>query len=523
MKKRKKKVIGWIIIIFCLSIFYLPIKKVSARLSLDQSLKITEGNNIYHYVENKGILKIENTNQAQDSFSAYKLLDLYYSDTALSYKYEFSEEFKNFQNQTAVNEYKEITVEKFLEMSKIPDPNQGNSENKIIGNKPNQDTKIDKLMNAYTSYVKEKKMKNPTIQTENQELTVGAYVIIPQKTNVVYGTMIAHIDIDQNQSAGQCTINTQYEIPSLTKTINEQSTISANENEKILNKIVVTLPTYENDIGKTYQIIDTISNGLEYTTEQNQTEGMILKEQNGKTIATGSKEQFPGNISINKKEDEKVKVAQITMDEENRKMIITIDASMITTNIIEITYWTKLSNIRGENQIQMAPTGNQSSAYMSYIKEDTNEVVNTQNSSCQIFTYGIKIMNTNQTDPLSGAEFTVYQDQELKIPVAKVEIGQDGTGILKYVKEGTYYIKQTKAPNGYQINKELTSIKVGGIRAISQTDEYYTVNIKNTVAISLPITGSKQTLIYTLVGLVFIIMAITATIMYKKNMEGINS
>ena len=68
---------------------------------------------------------------------------------------------------------------------------------------------------------------------------------------------------------------------------------------------------------------------------------------------------------------------------------------------------------------------------------------------------------------LEGAKFRVYADSNLSeeatqydaatdtwVPVGEVTTGSDGTVVVSNLKAGTYYVKETKAPNGYLIDDE---------------------------------------------------------------------
>ena len=72
--------------------------------------------------------------------------------------------------------------------------------------------------------------------------------------------------------------------------------------------------------------------------------------------------------------------------------------------------------------------------------------------------------------PISGAEFTVYTDQNCTTiaktldnvnAVLKVPAGStDGKTNTIEIAPGTYYVKETKAPNGYSLNSQVQSVTV---------------------------------------------------------------
>ena len=58
-------------------------------------------------------------------------------------------------------------------------------------------------------------------------------------------------------------------------------------------------------------------------------------------------------------------------------------------------------------------------------------------------------------------EFTMYNDAECKDAITKVNANtKDGTATFNDVPFGTYYIKETKAPLGYQLSTEVKKVVI---------------------------------------------------------------
>lgn len=93
-----------------------------------------------------------------------------------------------------------------------------------------------------------------------------------------------------------------------------------------------------------------------------------------------------------------------------------------------------------------------------------------------------KVDATNEETKLGGAEFTLYSDEKLE-KVVNTAISADNTGsvVFKGLKEGTYYLKETKAPSTYQITDNVYEIKIKAEYENDDTNKLknYTVTIKN--------------------------------------------
>lgn len=70
------------------------------------------------------------------------------------------------------------------------------------------------------------------------------------------------------------------------------------------------------------------------------------------------------------------------------------------------------------------------------------------------------ITKDNSCYSLKGAEFTIYSDKDATKKVKSITTDDKGYAEASDLKAGTYYIKETKAPKGYMLNKEIFTVKV---------------------------------------------------------------
>lgn len=196
---------------------------------------------------------------------------------------------------------------------------------------------------------------------------------------------------------------------------------------------------------------------------------------------------------------------------------------------------------------EIVSAGNPNEAYLDYSNNpyDANSW-NSKADKVTVYTYGIDVTKTNKNTtptPLPGAEFElsrisggealrfipsnegVYRlakEDEQSIGTAVLTVGSehaenDMKGKLRLVglDAGTYYLKETKAPAGY--NKISTPIEItiadsdydGGVEVKKDelvTDDLETgrvpVTVQNSQGFELPTTGGIGTVLFTAVGVV---------------------
>jgi len=144
--------------------------------------------------------------------------------------------------------------------------------------------------------------------------------------------------------------------------------------------------------------------------------------------------------------------------------------------------------------------------------------------------YQLKITKVNEKGKtLEGAEFTLYEDAEGTKEVSKIVT--DNTGVVTtdpLEVEKKYYLKETKAPQGYRIPKDINGndyvyeiytkindkrqyeyyvngevhTKDSGDYAIEGTPHERIINLKieNRIGLQMPETGNHATLIIVLLG-----------------------
>ena len=201
----------------------------------------------------------------------------------------------------------------------------------------------------------------------------------------------------------------------------------------------------------------------------------------------------------------------------------TVNAGIVTFTVAKDNKITLDSNTAADNSMQFVvqPNGTASLSV-----EDT------------LAPYTLKVTKVNEKGKtLEGAEFTIYTDKDCQKELAKIVTDSNGVATTEPLTvEKKYYLKETKAPQGYRIPKDAkgndyvyevyTKINdkrqyeyyVNGELHITSTGDYAIegtvheriVNLKvvNQTGLQMPETGTHTTLILVAIGVACMITAL---------------
>lgn len=192
-----------------------------------------------------------------------------------------------------------------------------------------------------------------------------------------------------------------------------------------------------------------------------------------------------------------------------------------------------------DNAVVKEPENN--NAHLEY-KDNNGDTHNTTDSNTKTYTWELPVLkyaNGNTSNVLSGAKFSLYTDEactttvkfhEVKVegqttvyrvdPAGTVtEITTDDTGKFKIegLDAGTYYLKETKAPAGYNELHTTVTVEIdhdGNIKAngASATE----VQVENKAGTELPSTGGIGTTIFYVLGSVLVLAAVVLLVTKKR-------
>ncbi len=213
-----------------------------------------------------------------------------------------------------------------------------------------------------------------------------------------------------------------------------------------------------------------------------------------------------------------------------------------------VTYNAKLN---GNGKIGNTPNTNE--AYLKYSNNPYNNTQITQTTTQTTYTYTIdldlsKIAELKSEDSekeyLSGAEFEIYSEPntvEERTPITTITTDELGQALYSSLGAGTYYLKEVKAPEGYNKLREEIVIEV-----IATCDEFGTITwsvedktnnnlilaqivekkgttipeiklqVENTSGFQLPVTGGNGKVVFTIIGLSIMLLAVVSFKLNRK-------
>ena len=178
----------------------------------------------------------------------------------------------------------------------------------------------------------------------------------------------------------------------------------------------------------------------------------------------------------------------------------------------------------------------QNKAWLTYGDNSTKSADSTTNT----YTYGIPVFKHTGTgenkQALAGAEFELYTDAKCteanalkftKNDARKYRYDENGkvtltslnNGMIEIegIKEGIYYLKETKAPKGYNLLKDAIAITIDTNGKITINEREVTqVDVQNNAGSLLPSTGGMGTTIFYIAGALLVLISGVVLIAKKR-------
>lgn len=295
---------------------------------------------------------------------------------------------------------------------------------------------------------------------------------------------------------------------------------------KAIFTITATIPAnLTNYTNYTFQIVDTMSNGLTYQGD------LKVHTGDGVTTLTADKDY--------------------KMDVNDQTITVTLVSDYVLANqgkTVEITY----SAVVNSNALNQERESNSVHIKYSNNPADSNSTANTVDNVVYIYNFDIvinKVDGADETKKLEGAEFILYKENENKeklyytwdetkkivgwvtdeTAATRATTNDQGAASFKGIDATTYYLEEVEAPDGYNTLEGPEEVMMGahvdGIKTGDMVDTnaplngnryQYISQIKNNKGTVLPSTGGIGTTIFYVVGGLLMVGAAILLITKKR-------
>lgn len=235
---------------------------------------------------------------------------------------------------------------------------------------------------------------------------------------------------------------------------------------------------------KKYVLTDTMSAGLTYKeVKEVKVDGTVVAPAdytvtpNGKTVEISFNDTYLNNADSAFYTADKVYVTYVTTL--NKNALISADGALkANTNHVDLHY---TNNMGVDSDI----TGN----------------------TVNVYTFELNVVKVdgNTKAPLAGATFKLTSDTDTT--GTSLTTGNDGTVKFTGLKAGTYYVEETVAPSGYNINSKKFTITISTSGVVTGDGVNNSKLTVNDYPLTVPQTGGAGTIMFTIGGVALIACA----------------
>ena len=395
---------------------------------------------------------------------------------------------------------------------------------------------VQNFANKFTTHALENKVKETATSgkiTESKtsydftDLAAGYYLVYVTGGKEIQSSLVT-VDADHT------TVNLKTEAPSIEKTVNRDTVEIGQVVTYTVKGSIPDTTGYEQYV---YKIHDTLSTGLDFVNDAN---GAAVSD-NAVKVAVAFTDTSVTDAST-------APTTAVLSGTENRTMALDLSAWVKANQAnkgkaFTVTYYAKVN--------KDAEVTNNNKASLEYGNNPTNTTTTTP-SEAKTNTYPLDInkIKTGTTEMLKGATFKLYRDSVEAVNVVKVSkvagkdgcyivnpdstntdmvtvaSGMDGQGYNLHINglaAGTYYLEETKAPDGF--NKLTDPIKVTitkdgdtnwTVKKNDVSEDDKIIDVENSTGSLLPSTGGTGVIVFAGVAILLVFGVVVSFIRDKR-------
>ncbi len=266
---------------------------------------------------------------------------------------------------------------------------------------------------------------------------------------------------------------------------------TANIGDTVTFVLTANIPGTEHHKISAYAINDTYSEGLTY-------------------------DAVTSVVLVNGDDTRELTEDEYTVNEDDGSFAVELSSELLEddefytyTNVV--VYFDAVLN---ENAV-IGGEGNPNEDSLTYTNENGEEI-DVEGNEVRVYTFEIDVnkVDSKTGKALSGVEFAIYAskaDAEAgKNALMTLKTDKDGLAQFIGLDEGTYYIKELKALEGYALNTTIFEVEVAPefdeeMSLTNTEDGVFSIEVENTPN-EMPVTGYERTIFFTAMG-VFLISA----------------
>lgn len=423
-----------------------------------------------------------------DSFAAYRVIDVNYTGTNNNVTYTWTTAAANYiASLPSSSAYAHLSVSTL----------QGWADDSA---------NLKGFLGGFAAYVKSHSVAPSYTGTADDGICtiggmdMGQYMILGTGSSTgayIYQIMTASFKPDSDYNVNTtATLDSKVSTPTIQKEVDDQQVAI---DDTVTYTVTVGVPTYPSDAtNTTFSVADQLPAGLTFASTTS------VKSNTGVAIAhTGTGANWVFDYDDIKAYTSITIVYTATVDTD-----VLIGAA--NTNTATLTY----SN----------------DPYAS----GTHEV----SDSADVYSYGIKIFKVDASDTSLGigtVEFAVYLgDSATGTPIDTITTNASGVAFLQGLDVGDYTLVETKTATGYvlddtpitititdaNIDGEIDASPAGAIYSPCDSKGFVTTTITNTKGnYSLPQTGGMGTWVFTIIGLLVMVAAVVILVISSKKKD----